>query len=57
MRKANALVIADPADVEFLDTALPSKEWNLVLKIVDYERLYKSARELSNAVNQNAIDI
>jgi peptidoglycan/xylan/chitin deacetylase (PgdA/CDA1 family) len=57
MRKANVLIIADPADVEFLDTALPSKQWNIFLKIVDYERLYKSARELSDAVNQNAIDI
>jgi peptidoglycan/xylan/chitin deacetylase (PgdA/CDA1 family) len=56
MRKANVLVIADPADVEFLDTALSSKQWNIFLKIVDYERLYKSARELSDAVNQNAID-
>jgi len=56
MRKANVLVIADPADVEFLDTALSSKQWNIFLKIVDYERLYKSARELRDAVNQNAID-
>jgi len=57
MRKANVLVIADPADVEFLDTALPSQQWNIFLKMVDYERLYNSARELSDAVNLNAIDI
>ncbi len=56
MRKANVLIIADPADVEFLDTALASKQWNIFWKIVDFERLYKSARELSDAVNQNAID-
>jgi peptidoglycan/xylan/chitin deacetylase (PgdA/CDA1 family) len=56
MRKANVLVIADPADAEFLDAALSSKQWNIFLKIVDYERLYKSARELRDAVNQNAID-
>ncbi len=35
---------------------MPSKQWNIFLNIVDYERPYKSARELSDAVNQNAID-
>lgn len=52
----NVLVVVDKQDEKFLDTSVPSENWNIVWKIIDYRQLQSRIEEIRNLVIEKNID-
>ncbi len=54
--KNNVLIIADPEDIQYLNTSRLSADWNIYWEVLDYSKLSDSIERLRENVLMNDID-
>lgn len=57
MKKPNVLIIADKADIDFLNTERQSEHWDIIWHVIDYNELRKKNGELQELVAKHDIDL